>query len=272
MPSIPYCPTSYSARYTFSGKERDEETGYSYFGARYYNSSYSIWLSVDPMSDKYPSISPYAYCANNPVKLVDPNGEHEYEFDEYGNYLRTIENKQADIIHLADRYGKRIASSQEFPFGSISQPNNDIPSNSSTLPDATMFQVADERTARDIFEFFAINTYIEWANVRAETQDNGCEYTIGTNHIESSNNISGIITNQGAIVERAVHNHPSNINSVSEGDHKTAVILEQMNPNVQLFNYTIQYGYTQYNQHTGYVDKDGVSHAPSLPEIIVRPK
>ncbi|MDD6582286.1 MAG: RHS repeat-associated core domain-containing protein [Bacteroidales bacterium] len=61
-------------RYTFSGKERDEETGYSYFGARHYNSSLSIWLSVDPMSDKYPSLSPYVYCANNPVKLVDPNG------------------------------------------------------------------------------------------------------------------------------------------------------------------------------------------------------
>ncbi len=70
-----YRPISYSARYTFSGKERDEESGFSYFGARYYNSTYSIWLSVDPMSDKYPSISPYAYCANNPVKLVDPNGD-----------------------------------------------------------------------------------------------------------------------------------------------------------------------------------------------------
>ena len=32
------------------------------------------WLSVDPMSDKYPSMSPYNYCANNPVKLIDPNG------------------------------------------------------------------------------------------------------------------------------------------------------------------------------------------------------
>lgn len=61
--------------FTFSAKEKDAETGYSYFGARYYNSELSIWLSVDPMSDKYPSLSPYVYCANNPVKLVDPNGE-----------------------------------------------------------------------------------------------------------------------------------------------------------------------------------------------------
>lgn len=33
------------------------------------------WLSVDPMADKYPSISPYAYCGWNPIKNVDPNGE-----------------------------------------------------------------------------------------------------------------------------------------------------------------------------------------------------
>ena len=66
--------SSWNAPYTFSGKEKDAETGYGYFGARYYDSGLSIWLSVDPMSDKYPSMSPYNYCANNPVILVDPDG------------------------------------------------------------------------------------------------------------------------------------------------------------------------------------------------------
>ena len=60
--------------HTFSAKEKDTETGLSYFGSRYYSSDLSIWLSVDPMSDKYPSLSPYAYCANNPIKIVDPDG------------------------------------------------------------------------------------------------------------------------------------------------------------------------------------------------------
>ena len=60
----------------FTGKEKDPETGYSYFGARYLEHELMTgWLSVDPMSDKYPSISPYAYCAWNPVKLVDPDGK-----------------------------------------------------------------------------------------------------------------------------------------------------------------------------------------------------
>ena len=70
--------------FTFSAKERDTETGYSYFGSRYYNSDLSIWLSVDPMAHKYPSLSPYVYCANNPVKLVDPDGEKIWIHDEEG--------------------------------------------------------------------------------------------------------------------------------------------------------------------------------------------
>ena len=71
--------TSDSERYTFTGKERDAETGYSYFGSRYLDHELiPSWLSVDPMADKYPGISPYAYCAWNPVKLVDPNGEEIY--------------------------------------------------------------------------------------------------------------------------------------------------------------------------------------------------
>jgi len=48
--------------------------GYSYFGARYYDPELSIWLSVDPKASKYPSWSPYNYCLNNPIKLIDPDG------------------------------------------------------------------------------------------------------------------------------------------------------------------------------------------------------
>ena len=65
---------SYDERFKFTGKERDEESGYDYFGARYYTSNLSMWLSVDPLADKYPNISPYAYCAWNPMKYVDPDG------------------------------------------------------------------------------------------------------------------------------------------------------------------------------------------------------
>ena len=61
--------------HTFSAKEKDAETGYSYFGSRYYSSDLSIWLSVDPLADNFSSVSPYNYCSDNPLKLKDPNGE-----------------------------------------------------------------------------------------------------------------------------------------------------------------------------------------------------
>ena len=56
-------------------EQRDEETGYSYHGARHYDPSLSgIWLSVDPMADKFPGNSPYVYCRWNPIVKYDPNG------------------------------------------------------------------------------------------------------------------------------------------------------------------------------------------------------
>ena len=77
---IPAETLSQSHRLCFIRKERDSETGFSYFGARYYESDIlTAWLSVDPMADKYPSLSPYAYCGWNPVRLVDPDGRDWYE-------------------------------------------------------------------------------------------------------------------------------------------------------------------------------------------------
>lgn len=72
--------------FVFTGKERDEETGYGYFGARYMDHELTtMWLSVDPMADKYPNSSPYNYCMWNPVKLVDPDGRQGH-LPRYGTF------------------------------------------------------------------------------------------------------------------------------------------------------------------------------------------
>ena len=60
--------------YLFNSKELDEETGLYYYGARYLNPTSGVWLSVDPLFEKYVGMSPYNYCAGNPVKLVDVDG------------------------------------------------------------------------------------------------------------------------------------------------------------------------------------------------------
>ncbi len=62
------------ARYQFTGKERDAETGYDYIEQRYYWWPGGFWLRPDPLLDKYIHLSPYAYCNGNPLKYVDPEG------------------------------------------------------------------------------------------------------------------------------------------------------------------------------------------------------
>jgi len=47
---------------------------YTAGGARMYSPSNMRWLTMDPLCEKYYSISPYAYCAGDPVNLVDPDG------------------------------------------------------------------------------------------------------------------------------------------------------------------------------------------------------
>nr|WP_279196465.1 RHS repeat-associated core domain-containing protein [Chryseobacterium indoltheticum] len=65
---------SNNSPYKFNGKELDAETGYYYYGARYYNPRVSLWLNVDPLAEKMPGWSPYIYTFQNPIRFVDPNG------------------------------------------------------------------------------------------------------------------------------------------------------------------------------------------------------
>ncbi len=101
----------------YSAGSWPEKTGvsYSYFGARYYDPNISIWLSVDPLSDKYPSLSPYTYTANNPIRLIDPNG---MEITEY-------ENAQTkEVINIDDGIDERVQVS-DADWGSIQQLSKD---------------------------------------------------------------------------------------------------------------------------------------------------
>jgi RHS repeat-associated protein len=72
---------TYGTPYRFNGKESDEETGLYYYGARYYDPRLSMWYGVDPLAEKYPGFSPYAYVYNNPLRFIDPTGMEGEESD-----------------------------------------------------------------------------------------------------------------------------------------------------------------------------------------------
>ena len=64
-------------KYSFNAKELDEETGMYYYEARYM--APPTFISRDPLFEKYPTFTPYAYCANNPVKYIDPDGRDWFQ-------------------------------------------------------------------------------------------------------------------------------------------------------------------------------------------------
>ena len=76
----PYGETSFGSfarkRYRFTGKERDEESGLYYHGARYYAPWLARWVSCDPAGQLEGS-SLYRYVSGNPLHLVDPVGAQE---------------------------------------------------------------------------------------------------------------------------------------------------------------------------------------------------
>ena len=61
--------------YKFNGKEFVQRLNHYDFGARLFGPSIRRWTTMDPLCEKYYSWSPYAYCAGNPMNIVDPEGE-----------------------------------------------------------------------------------------------------------------------------------------------------------------------------------------------------
>ena len=78
----------YIQPYRFTGKELDMLNGLNMydFGARWYDvAGVPMWTSIDPLAEKYYSMSPYNYCGNNPIRFIDPDGK--WIWDENGNLL-----------------------------------------------------------------------------------------------------------------------------------------------------------------------------------------
>ena len=69
--------TDQTNRFRYNSKEEQFKFGTPYidYGARQYYPVLGRWFAQDPLSEKYYGISPYAFCAGNPVKYLDPDGE-----------------------------------------------------------------------------------------------------------------------------------------------------------------------------------------------------
>lgn len=92
-----------ASRWRFAGKEIQPlgGTGWLDFGARQYDSFIGRWTTMDPLAEKYPSVSPYAYCAGNPVMFVDDGGRDLVIFGANNSSVTFT----TDLINLSVRAG-----------------------------------------------------------------------------------------------------------------------------------------------------------------------
>ena len=72
------CNNTWNTPYLFNVKEFNEETGMYYYGARYYEPRLSLWMSTDPLEDKYYNSSSYAYY-NNPIRFIVLEGKDGWD-------------------------------------------------------------------------------------------------------------------------------------------------------------------------------------------------
>jgi hypothetical protein len=186
-----------------------------YFHARYYNPP--TFISRDPLFEKKIT-SPYAAFRNNPLLYIDPNGEDEYEFDKKGNLVNIISNEKADVVRIVRRNGKEKAS-KSYEYGTIKEIGKErlnTISNGTGKVDATVINLKDDTYRKDMFEFLAENTKIEWSTISAFNDKEGFRNIISTNH-SSGSEISGLsildfdlIPKQSDIFD-FTHSHPNSI-------------------------------------------------------------
>nr|WP_308571937.1 RHS repeat-associated core domain-containing protein [uncultured Prevotella sp.] len=94
--------------YKYNGKELDRMHGldlYDY-GVRNYDAIIGRWTTMDPLAERTPEVSPYAYCKNNPIRYIDPKGEkvRPNGQDEYNMILGTLPQETRSFV-VFDRQG-----------------------------------------------------------------------------------------------------------------------------------------------------------------------
>ncbi|MDL2231893.1 RHS repeat-associated core domain-containing protein, partial [Porphyromonadaceae bacterium OttesenSCG-928-L07] len=117
-------------RFRYNGKERHNFGGNDYhdYGARMYDPYSGRWLGVDPLAEKYYSMGAYVYCANNPVRYIDPDGRFMTDYyNLMGNLVKHIDdnsNEKKLVLTSAkkmDKVDEAIASGAV-----VSVPSNEV--------------------------------------------------------------------------------------------------------------------------------------------------
>ena len=208
-----------------TGKEWDIQNGLYWldFGARLYDPVLGSFTTQDPLAEKYYHISPYAYCANNPVNYIDPDGKKIWILNEKGYLLRKKTKDKVDIIQIQRSYpkydmlGNEINMSIKIPSGSIESVS--ICKQASNNKKIDFIKVRGDDVGTKLFEFLSKATDVEWSQTKT-----GKNLEEGKNYIETIHDVQqckpSVLDKKSDkdVIREINHSHPNGNKEASKKD------------------------------------------------------
>ena len=123
--------------YKYNGKELDTKGGLNLYdyGARHYNPVIGRFMTMDPLAEKYYSWSPYAYCMNNPIKYIDPNGQDPKKLSHWIRFGK----ETAKAFDVVASVGLQIAGEVELGSKKVGGDMNLISQDVAGIKDGVLF-------------------------------------------------------------------------------------------------------------------------------------
>ena len=146
--------------YRFTGKEKQLMFGNSnvYDSFARFQNTYGRFMSIDPKAEEFYHISPYAYCAGDPVNMVDPDGEVcGVYYDEYGNYIAD-DNIDDGKLYITNKETVDLWDKEMRVSGDISNALNILQSGSTEVDGIIIITRTSETQQYTRGEFLAIGS------------------------------------------------------------------------------------------------------------------
>ena len=193
--------------YTYTGKKEETMHGLGWYdyGKRFYDPNYRLsFISIDPLCEKYYSISPYAYCANNPIRYVNLQGDSlSMTMVQVYDAMNSTNYAQTTIADLQSQTGLTLSISATTGQVTYAKDANQNPVVTSTTDSNGNIIQVGSATARNAL--ISAISKLDFVNVAINTSNNTSGVSHGSNDIWlSPNQINSFITGSTNIDNRTL--------------------------------------------------------------------